>query len=80
MRFHNEHVFQVSKPKEGPTRCATCKKRVGLTGFKCRSGDLFCGTHRYADIHNCSFNYHVAVQEPIAKANPVVKAEKLDKI
>ncbi|CAH8385881.1 unnamed protein product [Eruca vesicaria subsp. sativa] len=70
----------ASKPKEGPSRCATCNKRVGLTGFKCRCGDLFCGTHRYADIHNCSFNYHAAAQEAIAKANPVVKAEKLDKI
>ncbi|KAH0894993.1 hypothetical protein HID58_057422 [Brassica napus] len=70
----------AAKLKEGPSRCATCNKRVGLTGFKCRCGDLFCGTHRYADIHNCSFNYHAAAQEAIAKANPVVKAEKLDKI
>ena len=70
----------AAKPKQGPSRCTTCNKRVGLTGFKCRCGDLFCGTHRYADIHNCSFNYHAAAQEAIAKANPVVKAEKLDKI
>ncbi|CAN8303051.1 unnamed protein product [Cochlearia groenlandica] len=70
---------EAAKPK-GPSRCTTCNKRVGLTGFKCRCGDLFCGTHRYADIHNCSFNYHVVAQEAIAKANPVVKAEKLDKI
>lgn len=70
----------AAKPKEGPSRCTTCNKRVGLTGFKCRCGNLFCGTHRYADIHDCSFNYHAAAQEAIAKANPVVKAEKLDKI
>ncbi|XP_009147775.1 zinc finger A20 and AN1 domain-containing stress-associated protein 2 isoform X1 [Brassica rapa] len=70
----------AAKPKEGPSRCTTCNKRVGLTGFKCRCGDLFCGTHRYADVHNCSFDYHVAAQEAIAKANPVVKADKLDKI
>lgn len=71
---------EAAKPKEGPSRCTTCNKRVGLTGFKCRCGNLFCGSHRYADIHNCSFNYHAAAQEAIAKANPVVKAEKLDKI
>ena len=70
----------AAKPKEGPSRCTTCNKRVGLTGFKCRCGDLFCGTHRYADVHNCSFDYHAAGQEAIAKANPVVKADKLDKI
>ncbi|CAH8360332.1 unnamed protein product [Eruca vesicaria subsp. sativa] len=73
-------VEAVAKPKEGPSRCTTCNKRVGLTGFKCRCGELFCGIHRYADVHSCSFNYHAAAQEAIAKANPVVKAEKLDKI
>ncbi|XP_010545575.1 PREDICTED: zinc finger A20 and AN1 domain-containing stress-associated protein 2-like [Tarenaya hassleriana] len=73
-------VAVEAKPKEGPSRCSTCNKRVGLTGFKCRCGILFCGSHRYADKHDCSFNYHAAAQEAIAKDNPVVKAEKLDKI
>ncbi|XP_051143765.1 zinc finger A20 and AN1 domain-containing stress-associated protein 8-like [Andrographis paniculata] len=68
------------KKKEGPNRCSSCKKRVGLTGFKCRCGNLFCGTHRYSDKHDCPFDYHTAAQEAIAKANPVVKAEKLNKI
>ncbi|CAN8288316.1 unnamed protein product [Cochlearia groenlandica] len=71
---------EAVKPKQGPSRCTTCNKRVGLTGFKCRCGNLFCGTHRYANVHDCSFNYHAAAQEAIAKANPVVKADKLGKI
>uniref|UniRef100_A0A2P2LY73 Uncharacterized protein MANES_06G166800 n=1 Tax=Rhizophora mucronata TaxID=61149 RepID=A0A2P2LY73_RHIMU len=69
-----------AKPKEGPNRCSTCKKRVGLTGFKCRCGNLFCASHRYSDKHECPFDYRTAAREAIAKANPVVKAEKLDKI
>uniref|UniRef100_A0A6N2LMY8 AN1-type domain-containing protein n=1 Tax=Salix viminalis TaxID=40686 RepID=A0A6N2LMY8_SALVM len=69
-----------AKPKEGPNRCTSCKKRVGLTGFKCRCGDLFCASHRYSDKHDCPFDYRTAAREAIAKANPVVKAEKLDKI
>ncbi|KAK4407387.1 Zinc finger A20 and AN1 domain-containing stress-associated protein 8 [Sesamum angolense] len=68
------------KTKEGPNRCSTCKKRVGLTGFKCRCGDLFCGSHRYSDKHDCPFDYRTAARDAIAKANPVVKAEKLDRI
>lgn len=68
------------KPKQGPSRCSTCKKRVGLTGFKCRCGDLFCGSHRYSDKHDCPFDYRTAARDAIAKANPVVKAEKLEKI
>lgn len=69
-----------AKPKEGPTRCGTCKKRVGLTGFKCRCGNYFCASHRYSDKHDCLFDYRTAAREAIAKANPLVKAEKLDKI
>uniref|UniRef100_A0A2P2LY62 Zinc finger A20 and AN1 domain-containing stress-associated protein 8-like n=1 Tax=Rhizophora mucronata TaxID=61149 RepID=A0A2P2LY62_RHIMU len=69
-----------AKPKEGPNRCGTCKKRVGLTGFKCRCGNFFCASHRYSDKHECPFDYRAAAREAIAKANPVVKAEKLDKI
>ncbi|PIM97751.1 putative Zn-finger protein [Handroanthus impetiginosus] len=68
------------KTKEGPNRCNTCKKRVGLTGFKCRCGNLFCGSHRYSDKHNCPFDYRTVARDAIAKANPVIKAEKLDKI
>ncbi|XP_057479551.1 zinc finger A20 and AN1 domain-containing stress-associated protein 8-like [Actinidia eriantha] len=68
------------KEKEGPNRCTTCKKRVGLTGFKCRCGNLFCGSHRYSDKHECPFDYRTAARDAIAKANPLVKAEKLDKI
>ncbi|KAK9913125.1 hypothetical protein M0R45_036949 [Rubus argutus] len=36
--------------------------------------------HRYSDKHNCQYDYRAAAQDAIAKANPVVKAEKLDKI
>lgn len=66
--------------KKGPSRCTTCQKRVGLTGFSCKCGNLFCAAHRYSDKHNCLFDYRTAAQDAIARANPVVKAEKLDKI
>eukprot|EP01018_Ginkgo_biloba_P024294 Gb_24628 [translate_table: standard] len=66
--------------KQPANRCSSCKKRIGLTGFKCRCGDTFCSLHRYSDKHNCPFDYRKAGQDAIAKANPVVKAEKIDKI
>ncbi|KAM7509160.1 hypothetical protein LguiA_019613 [Lonicera macranthoides] len=68
------------KAKEGPNRCTTCRKRVGLTGFNCRCGNMFCAAHRYSDKHECSFDYQTAGRDAIAKANPVVIAKKLDKI
>ncbi|KAF8396423.1 hypothetical protein HHK36_018042 [Tetracentron sinense] len=63
-----------------PSRCSTCRKRVGLTGFRCRCGTTFCATHRYPEQHGCTFNFKEVGREAIAKANPVIKAEKLEKI
>ncbi|XP_062115323.1 zinc finger A20 and AN1 domain-containing stress-associated protein 8-like [Humulus lupulus] len=63
-----------------PNRCSTCRKRIGLTGFSCRCGNLFCAAHRYSNKHNCAYDYRTAAQAAIRKANPIVKAEKLDKI
>ncbi|KAK6926611.1 Zinc finger, A20-type [Dillenia turbinata] len=58
-------------------RCATCRRRVGITGFKCRCGITFCGTHRYPEQHNCSFDFKSMGRVAISKANPVVKGAKL---
>ncbi|GMP49974.1 hypothetical protein CsSME_00016774 [Camellia sinensis var. sinensis] len=64
----------------GPNRCSVCRKRVGLTGFNCRCGTTFCGAHRYPERHGCTFDYKAVGREAIARDNPVVKAEKLEKI
>uniref|UniRef100_A0A4W5PLN5 Zinc finger AN1-type containing 6 n=1 Tax=Hucho hucho TaxID=62062 RepID=A0A4W5PLN5_9TELE len=61
-------------------RCFSCRKKVGLTGFDCRCGNVFCSMHRYSDIHNCTFNYKADAAEKIRKANPVCVGEKIQKI
>jgi hypothetical protein len=62
-------------------RCACCRKRVGLTGFACRCGATFCGVHRYPERHACAFDFRAPGRDAIARANPVVKGDKLkDKI
>ncbi|KAL9333107.1 hypothetical protein Peur_073246 [Populus x canadensis] len=70
----------VVVPQQKPNRCLTCRRRVGLTGFNCRCGMVFCGTHRYPEQHDCEFDFKSLGKEQIAKANPVVKGEKLQKI
>ncbi|KAM0835169.1 hypothetical protein ACQ4PT_063118 [Festuca glaucescens] len=77
----------VDRPAAGPAdpkasrlsvnRCHSCRKRVGLTGFRCRCGEMFCGSHRYSDRHDCSFDYKSAARDAIAKENPVVRAAKI---
>ncbi|XP_078181684.1 A20/AN1-like zinc finger family protein [Carex rostrata] len=74
-----------SVPAPGPVpvpanRCGTCRKKVGLTGFKCRCGITFCGTHRYAEQHDCEFDYKAVGRDALARANPTIKADKLRKI
>ncbi|PHU00963.1 Zinc finger A20 and AN1 domain-containing stress-associated protein 8 [Capsicum chinense] len=72
-------ISQV-KSKEGLKKFTACHKRVGLTGFSCKCGDLFCTVHLYSDKHNCPFDYRNASENAIAKANPIIVAKKLDKI
>lgn len=67
-------------PARRVNRCAGCRKRVGLMGFQCRCGKLFCAEHRYSDRHDCSFDYRTAGREAIARENPVVRAAKIVKI
>ncbi|MCO5604593.1 hypothetical protein L7F22_058761 [Adiantum nelumboides] len=66
--------------RQNTNRCLTCKKRMGLLGFKCRCGNVFCASHRYSDKHGCPFDYKLAGREAIAKANPIVKAQKVERI
>ncbi|KAL2345209.1 hypothetical protein Fmac_006494 [Flemingia macrophylla] len=67
-------------PPVQANRCGACRKRVGLTGFKCRCGTTFCGTHRYPEKHACGFDFKAVGREEIARANPLIKGEKLQRI
>lgn len=69
-----------AKPVQVNTnRCFDCNKKVGLTGFKCRCGYVYCATHRYAEKHNCSFDYKTVGRQTLATNNPVIASAKVDK-
>ena len=53
---------------------------MGLAGLKCRYGSTSCSLHRYRETHNCSFDFKVSGRDAFAKANPVVKSDKLDRL
>ncbi|XP_021461153.2 AN1-type zinc finger protein 5 [Oncorhynchus mykiss] len=67
-------------PNPKKNRCFMCRKRLGLTGFDCRCGNLFCGVHRYSDKHNCPYDYKAEAAAKIRKENPVVVADKIQRI
>merc|ERR1712098_998208 len=69
---------QPERPvQENRERCWVCNKKIGLTGFTCRCGYLFCSTHRHAESHDCDFDYKKMQQDNLRKANPTVAADKL---
>lgn len=71
---------EPKKIQTDTTRCWSCNKKVGLLGFKCRCDYVFCSMHRYSDKHPCPFDYKAMQKANLAKANPVIKAEKVGKI
>ncbi|XP_063289685.1 AN1-type zinc finger protein 4 [Pelobates fuscus] len=80
------HLFPPVKStlrnkKKTTKHCFFCRKKTGLaTSFDCRCGNNFCATHRYAETHNCSYDYKTAGRQYLQEACPVVTAPKLPKI
>ncbi|CAI0476722.1 unnamed protein product [Linum tenue] len=72
-------VAVAAEVVKAANRCLTCNKRVGLTGFKCKCGSTFCGSHRYPENHDCDYDFKEAGKNAIAKANPVIKADKVER-
>ncbi|XP_043691993.1 zinc finger A20 and AN1 domain-containing stress-associated protein 5-like [Telopea speciosissima] len=75
-----EGTASTNNQRRELNRCSGCRRKVGLTGFRCRCGDLFCSDHRYSDRHVCSYDYKAAGREAIARENPVVKAAKIVRV
>lgn len=63
--------------QKNTSRCFSCKKKIGLTGFKCRCGYVFCGSHRLAEAHECDFDYKSIGRQNLSKANPVILADRV---
>jgi len=62
-------------------RCFKCSKKLGLaTNYKCRCGNMYCAAHRYAETHNCTYDYKGEGRKVLEQSNPVVTAPKLPKI
>jgi predicted nucleic acid binding AN1-type Zn finger protein len=67
----------ASPAKKKAPRCAQCSTKVGLSGFKCKCGGLYCASHRYHDAHNCDYPHQEEERKRLAAANPVVAAAKI---
>ncbi|KAJ4952520.1 hypothetical protein NE237_029352 [Protea cynaroides] len=79
----NSHVVSVGSAVgyEVKNKCEYCKKRVKMMmlGFKCRCGCTFCPKHRFPEMHECTFNFKAVGRDAIAKDNPVIKPDKIQR-
>ncbi|XP_051897388.1 AN1-type zinc finger protein 4 isoform X2 [Pristis pectinata] len=67
--------------KKNAKHCFLCGKKTGLaTSYECRCGNNFCATHRYAETHECTYDYKTVGRRYLQETNPVVSAPKLPKI
>jgi AN1-like Zinc finger len=65
-------LIQMNKSK-----CWKCNKKVGLLGFECSCTYTFCKNCRYAEDHNCSYDYSTNGKNQIKQNNPLVNGTKL---
>lgn len=59
--------------------CNECHKRSHIM-IKCMCGNNYCLSHKYPDIHNCTFDHRKASRERRERNNPKIEAEKIKKI
>nr|XP_046258238.1 AN1-type zinc finger protein 4 [Scatophagus argus] len=79
------HLPPVKAPagnkKKSSKHCFLCGKKTGLaTSYECRCGHNFCATHRYAETHDCTYDYKSAGRRFLQETNPLISAPKLPKI
>uniref|UniRef100_A0A3Q0T651 Zinc finger, AN1-type domain 4 n=1 Tax=Amphilophus citrinellus TaxID=61819 RepID=A0A3Q0T651_AMPCI len=79
------HLPPVKAPtgtkKKSSKHCFLCGKKTGLaTSYECRCGHNFCAVHRYAETHDCTYDYKGAGRRFLQETNPLISAPKLPKI
>ena len=73
--------LQPRPPRKPKPRCAKCNRRLKLAStYTCRCGGMFCGQCRYAEVHDCEYDYKTHGRKLLEAAAPSIQAPKLPKI
>uniref|UniRef100_M1D265 Stress-associated protein 8 n=1 Tax=Solanum tuberosum TaxID=4113 RepID=M1D265_SOLTU len=70
----DDHSTKIQKPQ----KCMACMKKVGLIGFNCKCGGIFCKKHRYPEEHGCVLDFKSIGRAALVKENPLCKVDKLE--
>lgn len=71
---------EVKEEQKDTSRCWVCNKKIGMLGFQCKCGYFFCSKHRYAEDHNCDFDFKARGREILAKNNQNIEKNELERI
>lgn len=77
VRFFRLGTKAVQKNRQ---RCFVCSRKLGINGFECRCGYVFCGDHRFADKHECTFDYQKAHKKKLEDENQRIFGKKLKRL
>mmetsp|Transcript_13620 Transcript_13620/g.24274 ORF Transcript_13620/g.24274 Transcript_13620/m.24274 type:complete len:169 (-) Transcript_13620:340-846(-) len=72
-----EPPVKVQKNKK---RCFECRKKVGILGFECRCGFIYCGKHRYPEDHECDFDHGGHEKAILEKNTKKLESNKFERI
>ncbi|ETW09461.1 hypothetical protein H310_00051 [Aphanomyces invadans] len=71
----------IAAPVQGnKRRCWTCKSKISLSAVTCRCGYTFCNRHRYAEEHDCLFNFRQLAKRKLEEENPRIVPLKVARI
>ncbi len=74
------HQHQNHIETQDPTRCYSCHRKIGLTAIRCRCQFYFCGRHRYAEKHGCTYDYSNKAKQDLEKKLPRVVCPKVETV
>lgn len=67
---------KTNKPKK--KKCVICKKKVGLLGYECKCGNIYCSLHRMPEDHQCKIDYKTEGKDKLRVNNPLIINDKIN--
>lgn len=61
-------------------KCNKCNKKTGLIVFECKCNGKFCMNHRFANTHNCTYDFKIDDMNELIKNNPKIDTKKISSI
>jgi len=61
-------------------KCNKCNKKIGLIVFECKCNGKFCMNHRFADMHDCTYDFKIDDMNNLIKNNPKIETKKINSI